>query len=55
MIVEDWKKIVKRLEGKIEEEKMLNTKLTEKNLALSKGKHYNTFTLLVLVHHSTFE
>ena len=42
MIIEDWKKIVKRLEGKIEEEKMINAKLTEKNLALSKSKHYNT-------------
>ena len=49
MIVEDWKKIVKHLEGKIEEEKMVNAKLTEKNLAISKGKHYNTFTLLVLL------
>ena len=54
MIVQDWKKIVKLLEGKIEEEKMVNAKLTEKNLALSKGKHYNAFTLLVLlvlIHH----
>ena len=54
MIVEDWKKIVKRLEGMIEEEKMVNAKLTEKNLALSKGKHFNTFTLLVLFHHLIF-
>ena len=49
MIVEDWKKIVKRLEWKIEEEKMVNAKLTEKNLTLSKGKHYNVFILLVLL------
>ena len=45
MIVQDWKKIVKHLEGRIEEERMGNAKLTEKNLALSKGKHYNTITL----------
>ena len=57
MIVQDWKKIVKHLEGKIEEEKMVNAKLTEKNLAISKGKHYNTFTILVLLvifHHLIF-
>ena len=55
MIVEDWKKIVKRLEGKIEEEKMVNAKLTKMNLALSKGKHYNIFILLLtLIHHLIF-
>ena len=57
MIVQDWKKIIKYLEGKIEEERMGNVKLKEKNLALSKGKHYNTFTLLVLLvlfHHLIF-
>ena len=57
MVVQDWKKIVKHLEGKIEEERMANSKLIEKNLALSKGKHYNTFSLLVLLvlfHHLIF-
>ena len=57
MIVQDWKKIIKYLEGKIEEERMGNAKLKEKNLDLSKGKHYNTFTLLVLLvlfHHLIF-
>ena len=57
MIVQDWKKIIKYLEGKIEEERMGNAKLKVKNLVLSKGKHYNAFTLLVLlvlIHHLIF-
>ena len=57
MIVQDWKKIIKYLEGKIEEERMGNVKLKEKNLSLSKGKYYNSFTLLVLLvlfHHLIF-
>ena len=37
-IVADWKEMVKDLEGKIDDEKMVNAKLTEKISALSKGK-----------------
>ena len=37
-IVADCKEIVKDLEGKIDEEKMINAKLTEKVSTLSKGK-----------------
>ena len=37
-IVTDWKEIVKNLEEKIDEEKKVNAKLTEKISTLSKGK-----------------